>query len=67
MSPEKLARLRDVESASARLAAAKQGLEDAKHLYRAGMAGDPVFAAHVVAGAVNEWNRACSAFLSFKG
>ncbi|YBW37917.1 hypothetical protein ACMYR2_0408 [Nitrobacter sp. TKz-YC01] len=51
----------------ARIAAAKQGLEDAKHLYRAGMAGDPVFAAHVVAGAVNEWNRACSAFLSFKG
>lgn len=66
MSPEKLARLRDVESASARLAAAKQGLEDAKHLYRAGMASNPVFAAHVVAGAVNEWNRASTAFLSYR-
>jgi hypothetical protein len=67
MSPEKLARLRDVESASARLAAARQGLKDAKHLARAGMASDPVFAAHVVAGATNEWNRASTAFLSFKG
>lgn len=67
MSPEKLALLRDVESASARLASARQGLEDAKHLYRAGMASDPVFAAHVVAGAINEWNRASTAFLSFKG
>jgi hypothetical protein len=67
MSPEKLALLHGVESASARLASARQGLEDAKHLYRAGMASDPAFAAHVVAGAIHEWNRACAAYLSFKG
>jgi hypothetical protein len=57
-SSEKLARLNDVESASACRAAASRVFEDAKHLYRAGMASDPVFAAHVVAGAVNECNRA---------
>jgi hypothetical protein len=67
MSPPKLALLRDVESASARLAAARQSLEDAKYLARAGMASDVVFATHVVAGATNEWNRASAAFLSFKG
>lgn len=67
MSPEKLARLRGVESASARLATAKQSLEDAKYLARAGFADNRVFATHIVAGAANEWNRACAAFLSFKG
>ena len=59
--------LRDLESASSRLATAKQSLEDAKYLVRAGIASDTVFATHVVAGAVNEWNRACAAYLSFKG
>lgn len=67
MSSRKKALLRDVESASARLATAKQSLDDAKHLYHAGMASDPVFAAHVVAGAESEWSRACAAYLSFKG
>lgn len=67
MSTRKKAILRDLESASVRLATAKQSLEDAKHLYRAGMASDPVFAAHVVAGAESEWDRACAAYLDFKG
>ncbi len=67
MSTRKQALLREVESASFRLATARQGLEDAKHLARAGTASDPVFAAHVLAGAVNNRNRACAAYLSFKG
>jgi hypothetical protein len=67
MSTRKQALLREVESASARLAAARQGLEDTRYLARAGIASDPVFAAHVLAGAVNEWNRASAAFLSFTG
>lgn len=67
MSTRKKAILRDLESASVRLATAKQSLEDAKHLYRAGFASDTVFAAHVAAGAESEWDRACAAYLGFKG
>ena len=44
--------LREVESASARLATARQALEDAKYLARAGFARHRVLATHVVAGAV---------------
>jgi hypothetical protein len=67
MSTRKLALLREVESASFQLESSRQGLEDAKFLARNGMASDPVFAAHVLAGAVNNRNRACAAYLSFKG
>jgi hypothetical protein len=66
MSTRKQALLREVESASFRLASARQGLEDAKFLARHGMASDPVFAAHAVAGATDEWNRASAAFLSYR-
>lgn len=59
--------LRDLESASARLATAKQSLEDAKYLARAGMASDIAFATFAVTGAESEWSRACAAYLSFKG
>jgi hypothetical protein len=67
MSSRKQALLRDVESASARLATAKQSLEDAKFLARNCMGGDIDLATYVLAGAVNEWNRASTAYLSFKG
>jgi hypothetical protein len=67
MSTRKLALLREAESASFRLESARQGLENAKFLARNGMASDVVFATHVLAGAVNNRNRACAAYLSFKG
>ena len=67
MTTRKQALLRDVESASARLESARQGLEDAKFLARNCMGGDIVFATYVLAGAVNNRNRACAAYLSFKG
>lgn len=59
--------LRDLENASSRLATAKQSLEDANYLARAGMASDIAFATFAVTGAENEWSRACAAYLSFKG
>jgi hypothetical protein len=67
MSTRKQAILRDLESASSHLAIAKQSLEDAEHLARAGFASDTMFATHVVAGSVNEWNQACAAYLCLKG
>ena len=61
MSTRKQSLLHVVESASARLASARQGLEDAKFLARNCMGGDIVFATYVLAGAVNNRNRACAA------
>jgi hypothetical protein len=59
--------LRDLESASTRLATAKQSLEDAKYLAKAEMASDIAFVTYIVTGAESEWTRACAAYLSFKG
>lgn len=53
--------LRDLESASTRLATAKQSLEDARNLARAGIASDVGFSTYAVTGAESEWNRACAA------
>ena len=66
MSTRKQALLRNLESASSRLATAKQSLEDAKYLARAGMARDTAFVTYIVTGAESEWDRACAAYMNFK-
>jgi hypothetical protein len=64
MSTPKQALFREVATTTARLAAARQSLEDAKYLARNCMAGDGpvVFALHVEAGAFNAWLKASEAF-----
>lgn len=51
-----------VATPTARLAAARQSLEDSRNLARAGFASDVVFALHVEAGAFNAWLKASEAF-----
>jgi hypothetical protein len=53
---------RDVASATSRLTSARQGLEDARNLARAGFASDVVFALHVERSAFNHWLKASEAF-----
>jgi hypothetical protein len=62
MSSRKQALFRDVASATAALASARQGLEDARSLARAGFPSDVVFALHVEGGRFNEWLRVSEAF-----
>ena len=51
-----------VATTTARLASARQSLEDARNLARAGFASDVVFALHVEAGAFHAWLKASEAF-----
>lgn len=51
-----------VATTTARLAAARQSLEDARNLARADFADNRVFALHVEAGAFNAWLKASEAF-----
>lgn len=64
MTTRREALFREVATTTARLAAARQSLEDAKFLSRACMAGDGpvVFALHVEAGAFHAWLKASEAF-----
>jgi hypothetical protein len=54
--------MRTVQATTARLATARQGLEDAKFLARNGMASDVGFATYVESGAFSNWLRASEAF-----
>ena len=64
MATRKKALFSEVATTTARLAAARQSLEDAKFLSRTCMAGDGpvVFALHVEAGAFHAWLKASEAF-----
>ena len=62
MSTRKQALSREVATATAALAAARQSLESARELARAGFPSDVVLALHVEAGRFNEWLKASEAF-----
>jgi hypothetical protein len=62
MSTRKKALFSEVATTTARLAASRQSLEDARNLSLAGFASDVVFALHVEAGAFNAWLKASEAF-----
>lgn len=64
MTTRKKALFSEVATATARLAAARQSLEDAKFLARTCMAGDGpiVFALHVERGAFGHWLKVSEAF-----
>ena len=53
---------REVAAATSHLASARQGIEDARNLARAGFASDVVFALHVERGAFNHWLKVSEAF-----
>jgi hypothetical protein len=50
--------MRNAQEATARLATARQSLEDAKFLARNGMANNLTFCTHVEASAFHNWLRA---------
>jgi hypothetical protein len=64
MTTRKQALFREVATTTARLASARQSLEDARLLSRTCMTGDGpiVFALHVEAGAFHAWLKASEAF-----
>jgi hypothetical protein len=62
MSARKQALFREFQAATARLASARQSLEDAKFLARNGMANNLTFATHVESSAFTCWLKAGDAF-----
>lgn len=64
MSARKQALFREFQAATARLASARQSLEDAKFLARNGMANNLTFATHVDHVAYHNWLRTGDAFVN---
>jgi hypothetical protein len=59
--------MRNMHEATARLATARQSLDDAKFLARNGMANDLAFCTHVEASAFHNWLRAGDALKNYRG
>jgi hypothetical protein len=68
VTTRKQALFREVATTTARLASARQSLEDAKFLARNCMTGDGpiVFALHAEAGAFHAWLKASEAFQAYR-
>jgi hypothetical protein len=59
--------MRNAQEATARLATARQALEDAKFLARNGMADNLAFCTHVEASAFHNWLKAGDALKNYRG